>query len=150
MIELLKWWIVYNQEKHQENKVSAKSKIAPKSSYGLVMARFMNRRTVYNREKHQENKVDGSEKAQLMQFAVIPVGGQSRPLKTFAYHLNPGIIPPDMDFPGEVLPYTISKTFKGPDLKKHFGWEELPLVHWARFIVNDPNLEVNPSFVEKV
>src|SRR6266542_2281218 len=69
---------------------------------------------------------------------------------TFFYCLNPGIIPPDMDLPVEVLPYHISKNLRRQDLKKCFGWSDLPFVDWAMFIIDHPNLEVSPPFAEKV
>jgi len=93
-----------------------------------------------------------SEKAQLMQFATIHTCDESRPLtlNSFVYFLNPGIIPPDVDLPPEVLPYNISKNLQHQDLKRCFGWSELPLVSWARFIADHPDLEVSSKFAEKV
>ncbi|PKC61018.1 hypothetical protein RhiirA1_488641 [Rhizophagus irregularis] len=87
------------------------------------------------------NTVDTSEFERFKELARI---------KTIRYFLNPVIIPPSMDVPNDVMPYTISKTLLPQDLKKWFGWSELSLVNWARFIVNKPDLETDPTFAEKV
>lgn len=94
------------------------------------------------------NKIDPSEHKQFMQLAHI--GSKSRSLDTICYFLNPSIVPPNMDVPVEVLPHTISKNFKNQDLEKCLNWSELPLVNWARFIVNKSDLEVDLAFAEKV
>ncbi|EXX52939.1 hypothetical protein RirG_248640 [Rhizophagus irregularis DAOM 197198w] len=94
------------------------------------------------------NKIDPSEHKQFMQLTHI--GSKSRSLDTICYFLNPGIVPPNMDVPVEVLPHTISKNFKNQDLEKWLNWSELPLVNWARFIVNKSDLEVDLAFAEKV
>ncbi|GES82823.1 hypothetical protein GLOIN_2v1661590 [Rhizophagus clarus] len=94
------------------------------------------------------NAVNQMEFSQFMQLACI--GDKSRNLSTIRYFLNPSIVPPDVDVPYEVLPYTISKPLKNQDLEKWFRWSELSLVNWARFIVEKPDLEVSPSFAEKV
>jgi hypothetical protein len=94
------------------------------------------------------NVVDPSEFNQFMQFARID--GKSQSLNTIRYFLNPETIPSDINIPDEVLPYTISKDINFQDLVKWFGWSELPLVNWATFIVNNPNLENNLVFAEKV
>ncbi|CAI2169488.1 1796_t:CDS:2 [Funneliformis geosporum] len=91
-----------------------------------------------------------SEKIEFMQFSKIRVGDISRSLRAFDYYLNPGIIPPDIDLPVEVLPYSISKNLQLKDLDKCFGFSELSLVIWAKFIVNNPNLESSPAFAERV
>lgn len=98
--------------------------------------------------RSKDNKVDPSELKQFMQLAHI--GSKSRSLDTICYFLNPGIIPPNMDVPVEVLPHTISKNFKNQDLEKWLNWSELPLVNWARYIINKPDLEVDLAFAEKV
>jgi len=97
---------------------------------------------------------------QFMQFARIGDDYNFRPLNTFRYFLNPGIAPPDVDVPDYVLPYTVLKKLRDQklrnqklsdqNLKEWFGWSELPLVNWARFIVNKPDLEDDPAFAEKV
>jgi hypothetical protein len=78
------------------------------------------------------------------------IGNYYRSLKTIRYYLNPGIIPTDIDVPNDVLPYTISKNLPIQDLKKWFGWSELTLVDWAKFIINKPDLEIDPTFARKV
>ncbi|PKC14058.1 hypothetical protein RhiirA5_269102 [Rhizophagus irregularis] len=94
------------------------------------------------------NNVNQMEISQFMQLAFI--GDKSRNLSKFRYFLNPSIVPPDVDIPLEVLPYTISKPLKNQDLEKWFRWSELSLVNWARFIVEKSDLEVSPPFAEKV
>jgi hypothetical protein len=98
--------------------------------------------------RSKDNKIDTSEFKQFMQLAHI--GDKSRSLDTIRYFLNPGIVPPNMDIPVEVLPYTISKNLKNQDLVKWFNWSELSLVNWARFIVDKSDLEVDLAFAEKV
>ncbi|GBB83172.1 hypothetical protein RclHR1_00010054 [Rhizophagus clarus] len=124
MIELLKWWISY-----------------------------------------KSNRNNSLEYTQFIQSARIGNDNNVRSLNTFHHFLNPGIIPPDMDVPDNVFPYTILKKlkdqklndhrlkgqeFNDQNLKKWFGWSELSLVNWARFIVTKPDLENNSIFSEKV
>jgi hypothetical protein len=94
------------------------------------------------------NNINNSDFERFMELARI--GDDFRPLKTIRYLLNPGIIPPNVDVPDYVLPYTISKNFKNQDLMKRFKWSELSLINWARFIINKPNLETDPAFAERV
>jgi hypothetical protein len=126
MIELLKWWIFY---------------------------------------KSSGNIVNSLEYTQFMLSARIYDDNIVRSLSTFHHFLNPGIIPPEMDVPDNVFPYTILKKirdqksedhklkdqeFNNQNLKKWFGWSELSLVNWAKFIVDKPDLENNSTFSEKV
>ncbi|RIA81211.1 hypothetical protein C1645_837362 [Glomus cerebriforme] len=99
--------------------------------------------------RSNENNINSS--AELKQFMQLArINGGSRSLNTIRYYLNPGIIPPNMDFPDEVLPHTISKNLKNQDLEKWLNWTELTLVNWSKFIVNKPDLEVDLTFAEKV
>ncbi|PKY20927.1 hypothetical protein RhiirB3_524661 [Rhizophagus irregularis] len=99
--------------------------------------------------RSKENNVDPSDVNQFMQLA--RVGDNFQPLNTINYFLNPGIVPPNMDIPNDVLPYSISKNFKNhKDFETWFKWKELSLVNWARFIVGKPDLECNPDFARKV
>ncbi|GBB83161.1 hypothetical protein RclHR1_00010043 [Rhizophagus clarus] len=124
MVNLLKWWISY------KSKENTKSRNKNDSNQVPALSSFIT--------------VDPA--AEFMQLARIG----DRPLNTFLYFLNPGIIPPDINIPDEVLPYTISKHLKSHDLTKWLGWTELTLVNWAKFIVNKPNLEDDPAFAKKV
>ncbi|CAB4474438.1 hypothetical protein RhiirA5_500084 [Rhizophagus irregularis] len=123
MVKLLKWWISYKTKENNrtEDKKVTKSK---KPMYAIT--------------------VDPT--VEFMRLARIG----NRPLNTFRYFLNPGIIPPNVDVPDEVFPFTISKNLEIQDLKKWLGWSELALVDWAKFIVNKPNLESDPTFAKKV
>ncbi|GES95293.1 hypothetical protein GLOIN_2v1834046 [Rhizophagus clarus] len=97
------------------------------------------------------NIIDASEFEQFKQLARI----DDRPLSTFRYFLNPaGIITPDAIVPDYVLPYSISGHFKPfkvlKDLGNFFGWPELPLIDWIRFIIKNPDLEDDPTFAKEV
>jgi hypothetical protein len=100
--------------------------------------------------RSKENAVvSQSDITQFMHLAHIEK--KSRSLSTIRYFLNPGIVPPYMDVPNEVLPHEISRNFKNnKDLEKWFKWSELSLANWAKFIVNKPDLESNISFARKV
>ncbi|PKY19450.1 hypothetical protein RhiirB3_432504 [Rhizophagus irregularis] len=115
--------------------------------------------------KSNGNIINPLERAQFMQSARISNDNNVRSLNTFRHFLNSGIIPPEMDVPDNVFPYTIIKKLKDQKLKDHklkiqefsdqnlkkwFEWTELPLVNWARFVVTKPDLENNPEFSEKV
>ncbi|CAI2174465.1 1539_t:CDS:10 [Funneliformis geosporum] len=99
--------------------------------------------------KSKGNIVNQSDFTLLMQLATVRIGDQLRALNTFDYYLNPSIIPPDVDLPVEVLPYSISKNLQRSDLE-NFGWIGLSLVTWSSFIVRHPDLEISPAFAEKV
>ncbi|RGB35129.1 hypothetical protein C1646_814947 [Rhizophagus diaphanus] len=109
------------------------------------MAKLLNWWITY---RSRGNNVEPSEFNQFMQFARVDKKSQS--LSTICYFLNPGTITSDVDIPDDVLPYTISRDLNLQDLVKWFGWSELPLVNWAKFIVNKPDIELNPAFAEKV
>ncbi|GBC04755.1 hypothetical protein RclHR1_05850004 [Rhizophagus clarus] len=127
LVKLLKWWISYrtNDSKFIKNKNKPIENKNKKKSLSFIT-------------------VDPT--VEFMKFARI----DDRPLNTFRYFLNPGIIPPDVEIPDEVLPYTITKNFESQDLKKWFRWSELTLVDWAKFIINKPDLENDPTFAKKV
>ncbi|GES75149.1 hypothetical protein GLOIN_2v1834043 [Rhizophagus clarus] len=121
IIELLKWWISYQSNGSSVNSI---------------------------------------EYAQFMQLARINYDNDLRPLNTFYHFLNPGIVPPDMDVPSYVFPYTILKKLKEQTLKiqefndhklqKWFGWTELSITDWAKFIINKSDLVDSPLFAEKI
>ncbi|RIA98304.1 hypothetical protein C1645_812855 [Glomus cerebriforme] len=98
--------------------------------------------------RSKETNVNATKVAQFLQFARID--DNSRSLNKIRYFLNPGIVPPDVDVPAETLPFVISKKLKSQDLEKWVGWSELSLINWARFIVNKPELENDPTFAKKV
>ncbi|GBC47096.2 hypothetical protein GLOIN_2v1761434 [Rhizophagus irregularis DAOM 181602=DAOM 197198] len=84
----------------------------------------------------------------LLKFTQI--GDSSQTLNTIKFYLNPHKISSDFDIPFEVIPYNISKNFTQQELTNSLKWKELPLVNWANFIVNDPGLETEPKFAEKI
>ena len=92
--------------------------------------------------------ISSSEFEQFMKFAHI--GNRFRALNTINYFLNPSVIPPDVDIPDEVLPYSISRDLDKNDLVNYLGWEELSLVNWVKFIVRKPELESSPAFARTV
>ncbi|GBB83189.1 hypothetical protein RclHR1_00010071 [Rhizophagus clarus] len=92
----------------------------------------------------KENHFD----TELLKFTRISDSSQT--LNTIQFYLNSDKIPSDIDIPFEVLPYNISKNFTGQELENRFGWTELPLVNWAKYIVKKPELESDFKFAEKV
>ena len=94
--------------------------------------------------RSERNNIDSEEFTQFMQSATVLIKDESRPLNTFRYILNSSLIPPDVEIPDDVFPYNISKNFKNSEMKKCFQWVEIPLVHWARFIVKHSDLQVSP------
>ncbi|CAG8454354.1 3405_t:CDS:10 [Acaulospora morrowiae] len=83
-------------------------------------------------------------------LAAVRVGDSLLPLKNVRYYINPSKIPPDVDLPPSVLPYSISKKIKCEELQKFFGmWTEFTLVMWIRYIAEKPELEKDPLFNEK-
>ncbi|CAG8693408.1 42552_t:CDS:10, partial [Gigaspora margarita] len=84
------------------------------------------------------------------QHAVVRNGINALPLKNVHYFLNTKTIPPESDIPPDVLPYSVSKTFKLNELKKYFGnWVELPLGVWAKYILKKYKIENDSVFSEK-
>ncbi|RIA99607.1 hypothetical protein C1645_811167 [Glomus cerebriforme] len=94
------------------------------------------------------NAINIFESTQFMQNARI--GNNSQALNTIHFFLNPNKIPLDVDIPSDVLSYNISKNFTEQELQIYFGWSELPLATWARFIVNKPELRYDCTFAEKI
>ncbi|PKY40926.1 hypothetical protein RhiirA4_454398 [Rhizophagus irregularis] len=84
----------------------------------------------------------------LLNFTRISDNPQT--LNRIKFYLNPDKIPLDIDIPFEVIPYIISKHFNHQELTNGLKWTELPLVYWAKFIVEKPELETDPKFAEKV
>ncbi|RIA98236.1 hypothetical protein C1645_750373 [Glomus cerebriforme] len=124
IIALLKWWISYRSEGNNTN------------SDGFT---------------------------QFMQSAIFCIRDKPQALNTIHYAFGsreqnsikindkslilPGI---EIPIPDDVLPHNISENFENSEMEKYFQWDELPLVHWARFIVDLPELEINPTFAETV
>ncbi|RGB27756.1 hypothetical protein C1646_630205, partial [Rhizophagus diaphanus] len=84
----------------------------------------------------------------LLKFTQI--GDSFQTLDTIKFYLNPHKISSDIDIPFEVIPYIISKNFTQQELTNGLRWTELPLVNWANFIVDNPGLETDPKFAEKI
>jgi hypothetical protein len=70
------------------------------------------------------NGVNSSEFTQFMQLSRI---NNFQSLNTFRYYLNIEIIPPDVNIPGGVLPYTISRNLKIMTLKNGLNGQSY---HW--------------------
>ncbi|ORX44853.1 hypothetical protein BCR36DRAFT_334006 [Piromyces finnis] len=82
-------------------------------------------------------------------------GGDQRLIKStlahIKYFINPKIVPPNMSFPDNVLPYAISKEFWKSDLETYFGnWAELPLSDWVGYIIEKDLFNDDLDFIEKV
>ncbi|CAI2188896.1 2664_t:CDS:2, partial [Funneliformis geosporum] len=97
-----------------------------------------------------ENNITHEEFAQFMEFATFLIEDEIRHLNTIRYILDSNLMLPDTKVPDYVLPYNISKEFNDSEIIECFGWINLPLIHWARFIVDHHDLESEPIFAEKV
>ncbi|KZT61430.1 hypothetical protein CALCODRAFT_9895 [Calocera cornea HHB12733] len=68
---------------------------------------------------------------------------------------GPAAIPTDVPLPRQTLPYSISKLLPVDRLTNLFGWTELKLVDWLRFIASpdrdvETNISLSPAFAERV
>ncbi|CAG8561147.1 3105_t:CDS:10 [Paraglomus occultum] len=101
------------------------------------------------------NIVSDAEKSRFLLRAVTIVNGNKMPLAKFKYFLNPKLIPQEHDFPIEMLPYAITKTFtKKNGLELYFNnYKELSIPNWVDFIIRTPTalqkLESDKVFAEK-
>ncbi|KAG0368111.1 hypothetical protein BGZ54_002634 [Gamsiella multidivaricata] len=87
----------------------------------------------------------------FFQLALVCSGDTVKPLSALKWFVNPRVTPTDMPLPPNTIPYEITKTFSQPELYRISGaWQELNLLEWTKFIVNDPELELSPIFAEKV
>ncbi|CAG8684217.1 uncharacterized protein OCT59_009731 [Rhizophagus irregularis] len=84
----------------------------------------------------------------LLKFTRI--NDSSQTLDTIKFYLNPHKISSYIDIPFEVIPYNISKNFTQQELTDILKWTELPLINSEKLIVNNPGLEPDPKFAEKV
>ncbi|KAG0267611.1 hypothetical protein BG011_002919 [Mortierella polycephala] len=95
--------------------------------------------------------VPESETKAFFQLALVCSGDAVKPLASLKWFVNPKVTPIDMPLPPNTLPYEITKTFTQPELFKiSESWQELSLLEWTKYIVNDPLFEVSPPFSEKV
>ncbi|KAF9904314.1 hypothetical protein BX616_001345 [Lobosporangium transversale] len=87
----------------------------------------------------------------FFQLALVCSGDTVKPLSTLKWFVNPKVTPIDMPLPPNTIPYDITKTFTQPELYRISGtWQELNLIEWTKFIVNDPEFVASPVFAEKV
>ncbi|KAF9428175.1 hypothetical protein BGZ94_003181 [Podila epigama] len=87
----------------------------------------------------------------FFQLALVCSGDSVKPLSSLKWFVNPKLTPVDMPLPPNTLPYDITKSFTQPELFRiSESWQELSLLEWTKFIVNDPEFEVSPNFAEKV
>lgn len=92
-----------------------------------------------------------SEVSAFFQLALVCSGDTVKPLSTLKWFVNPKMTPIDMPLPPNTIPYDITKSFTQPDLIRISGsWNELSLLEWTKFIINDPDFETSPVFAEKV
>ncbi|KAF9088566.1 hypothetical protein BGX23_007256 [Mortierella sp. AD031] len=95
--------------------------------------------------------IPDSEVSAFFQLALVCSGDTVKPLSSLKWFVNPKVTPIDMPLPPNTLPYDITKTFTQPELYRiSDAWQELNLLEWTKFIVNDPDFEVSPVFAEKV
>lgn len=87
----------------------------------------------------------------FFQLALVCSGDTVKPLASLKWFVNPKVTPIDMPLPPNTLPYDITKTFTQPELYRiSDSWQELNLLEWTKFIINDTDFEVSPVFAEKV
>lgn len=85
------------------------------------------------------------------------------PLSAVKTYVNPqaSSVPTDMPLPPDTLPYSVTKDLKGQHITRIFGWQELTLAHYVRFLVNPPmsgrsgsdpetDVRVSAAFSERV
>lgn len=102
----------------------------------------------------------------LKSAAMLVVEGSSKEdisifsLNSFTTYINPKWISVDEPLPPHTLPFALSKSFSGEILSKRFGFQELSIVEWTRYLVspsmigkdalNSTNLLKSAEFSEKV
>ncbi|KAK4698280.1 hypothetical protein P7C70_g8001, partial [Phenoliferia sp. Uapishka_3] len=107
----------------------------------------------------------------LKDASMLQIGGESTagqkdndvqifPLGGFKTFLNPSVVPSTLPLPPTTLPFGLTKSFSSADLTRVFGFEELSLAEWARYLVSPPMIGANakaetslllsPQFAEKV
>ncbi|KAF9328391.1 hypothetical protein BGZ91_001028 [Linnemannia elongata] len=95
--------------------------------------------------------IPDSEVNAFFQLALVCSGDTVKPLASLKWFVNPKVTPIDMPLPPNTLPYDITKTFTQPELYRiSDSWQELNLLEWTKFIINDTDFEVSPVFAEKV
>ncbi|BGP12853.1 hypothetical protein JCM10213_005226 [Rhodosporidiobolus nylandii] len=82
------------------------------------------------------------------------------PLSGFRTYVNAKLVPVDMPLPEHVLPFELSRQISHGDLQRVFGFQELSLLEWMKFLVSpamtgkgakaETNALQNPAFAEKV
>lgn len=95
---------------------------------------------------------DERSRVRLMQIGVVALlKGNTLPLASIKWWLNPRIVPGDVPLPREVLPYEMTKGLNLVVLAKCFNnWRELTLLDWVRFIATHTDLSQAPAFAEKI
>ncbi|KAL8283592.1 hypothetical protein RQP46_005387 [Phenoliferia psychrophenolica] len=84
---------------------------------------------------------------------IFPLGG-------FTSFLNPSVVPSQLPLPPHTLPFGLTKSLANADLVRVFGFEELSLSDWIKYLVSpaltgakakvETNLLLSPPFAEKV
>lgn len=81
------------------------------------------------------------------------------PLGLFRTFVNPKNVPIDLPLPDHTLPFELTRQISHSDLTRVFGFAELGLVEWVKYLVvslsgkdikSEVNLLQNPAFAEKV
>jgi hypothetical protein len=82
------------------------------------------------------------------------------PLSSFTHFLNHKVIALDMPLPQSTLPFALTRSFATADLSRVFGFKELDLETWTKYVVSpalsgagaksETNILLSPPFAEKV
>ncbi|KAF7726033.1 hypothetical protein EC973_009098 [Apophysomyces ossiformis] len=120
MVGCMKWWIAWNRGK-------------------------------WNASPGTE-RLNGDMKAQFLDAAILDCGDNKLiPLSQAKWWINPKIIPLDVSVPPSTLPFAVTKSILSSDLRELFGdLAELSILEWSRYIKDDKDLEVSPTFAERV
>ncbi|GAA5934189.1 hypothetical protein JCM3775_006930 [Rhodotorula graminis] len=89
-----------------------------------------------------------------------PTDVRIHPLGAFRTFLVPKVVPADMPVPEHTLPFDLSRSVANADLVRIFGFQELSLLEWVRFLVgptmrgksakSETDVTASPVFVESV
>ncbi|KAI8902649.1 hypothetical protein BC833DRAFT_616580 [Globomyces pollinis-pini] len=78
-------------------------------------------------------------------------GDEPIPISRINAFVTQRTAPNDLPIPKNCLPLSLSKNFSSRDLEVYFwGWKELQVIDWVRYITEEKDFGVNPFFTEKV
>ncbi|KAI7866109.1 uncharacterized protein EV154DRAFT_475102 [Mucor mucedo] len=98
--------------------------------------------------------INEATRAEFLDAAVMDCGEDKGLLQLShtRWWVNPKIIPLDMPFPHDTMPFSISKHFTTADLQSYFcDMSELTVYNWVKYIVaTKPELETSKEFAEQI